>query len=204
MRSLFPKLLNAINLVSNLLYLENVMRLLKRVVHPAITEIDLTPDHPDSFTRIATRAIVIKNNRILLMYTQRYNDYSLPGGGVDEGEELIEGLKRELSEETGALDINNINEFGLYEEYRPHKSDKHYAEYSIMHMLSYCFTCDIADQLGDSKLEDYEINNGMKVCWVDIDDAINHNLNTIKNDKKQGLSIKRETYLMEQIKDVLL
>ena len=71
-------------------------------------------------------------------------------------------------------------------------------------MLSYCFTCEIADQFGDSKLEDYEINNGMKVRWLDIDDAINHNLNTIKNDKKQGLSIKRETYLMEQIKQVLL
>lgn len=81
------------------------MRLLKTVVHPSITEINLTPCHPNSFTRIATRAIVIKNNKILLMFTNRYNDYSLPGGGVDLGEELLDGFKRELSEETGLVTL---------------------------------------------------------------------------------------------------
>lgn len=39
--------------------------------------------------RIATRAIVLKGDQILLLYTRRYNDYSLPGGGVEEGETLL-------------------------------------------------------------------------------------------------------------------
>lgn len=180
------------------------MRLLKTVVHPSITEINLTPCHPNSFTRIATRAIVIKNNKILLMFTNRYNDYSLPGGGVDQGEELLDGFKRELIEETGACDIENVRSFGLYEEYRPHNSQKHFPECSIMHMLSYCFSCDISEQLGANKLEDYEINNGMQVRWLNIDEAIAHNTNTMKNDKNQGLSIQRETYLMREIKQQLM
>lgn len=184
--------------------LEIFMQLLKRVVHSSIKELTLTPDHPSSFTRLATRAIVIKKGKILLMFTERYNDYSLPGGGVDSDESLTEGLQRELSEETGATDITNIEPFGLYEEYRPHNSTKHYPDCSIMHMLSYCFTCDIAEQLGSNKLEDYEVSNGMQVCWVDIDEAIQHNLNTMQHDKKQGLSIQRETYLMQQIKRRLL
>jgi len=186
------------------LTIESRMHLLKRVVHASITEKNLTPEHPLCFTRIATRAIVIQENKILLMFTERYNDYSLPGGGVDESESLIEGFKRELSEETGAQDVANIKAFGLYEEYRPHCSDKHYPEYTIMHMLSYCYTCDISEQLGETQLEDYEVNNGMQVRWVDIDYAIKHNLTTIKNDKKQGLSIQRETYLLEKIKKSLL
>jgi ADP-ribose pyrophosphatase YjhB (NUDIX family) len=176
------------------------MHLLKRVIHHSIEEKNLTPDHPKSFTRIATRAIVIKKNKILLMFTERYNDYSLPGGGVDQGEALTDGLKRELSEETGALNINNINPFGLYEEYRPHNSQKHFPDCTIMHMLSYCYVCDIADQLGENKLEDYEVSNGMQVRWVSIDEAINHNNETMKNDNKQGLSIQRETYLLQTIK----
>jgi hypothetical protein len=73
-----------------------------------------------------------------------------------------------------------------------------------MHMLSYCFTCDIAEQLGSNRLEDYEVSNGMQVCWVYIEEAIQHNLNTMQHDKKQGLSIQRETYLMQQIKRRLL
>ncbi|TEW55163.1 NUDIX domain-containing protein [Psychromonas sp. RZ22] len=180
------------------------MHLLKRVIHPSITLDNLIPAHPQCFTRIATRAIVIKDNQILLMFTKRYNDYSLPGGGVDEGEKLIDGLKRELHEETGAHSIRNINAFGLYEEFRPHENKKHFSEYSIMHMLSYCFTCDIGDVLAENKLEDYEINNGMQVCWVNIDEAIKHNFKTINNDKKQGLSILRETYLMQEIKQRLM
>ena len=180
------------------------MQLLKRVVHDSITEINLTPCHPNSFTRIASRAIVVKEDKILLMFTERYNDYSLPGGGIDKGEDLIDGLKRELSEETGAQGIDNIVPFGLYEEYRPHRSNKHYSERTIMHMLSYCYTCDILDEFGAQKLEDYEINNGMQVRWMCIKEAIAHNINTMNNDEKQGLSIQRETFLMQQINDKLM
>jgi ADP-ribose pyrophosphatase YjhB (NUDIX family) len=180
------------------------MRLLKKVIHPRITVTSLSPEHPDSFTRIATRAIVIKDNLILLMFTQRYNDYSLPGGGVDEGEALVDGLIRELAEETGAHSISNVQPFGLYEEYRPHKSTKLFTDRTIMHMLSYCFTCDIDKNLGDNRLEEHEINNGMQVCWVNINDAITHNEKTMRNDKQQGLSIERETYLLKIIKRELI
>ena len=183
---------------------ETAMQLLKRVVHDAIKETNLTPEHPHCFTRVATRAIVIKEDKILLMFTERYNDYSLPGGGVDESESLIDGFKRELSEETGALEITNIKAFGLYEEYRPHNSEKHFPECTIMHMLSYCYTCDISEQLGETQLEDYEVSNGMQVRWVSIDEAIQHNVETIKNDKKQGLSIQRETYLLGVIQSSLM
>jgi len=44
------------------------MHLLKRVVHHAIEEQNLTPDHPKSFTRIATRAIVIKDKKIFITW----------------------------------------------------------------------------------------------------------------------------------------
>ena len=55
-----------------------------------------------------------------MLYTERYHDYTLPGGGIDEGEDDIEGLVRELEEETGAQNIRDIREFGLYEEHTAH------------------------------------------------------------------------------------
>lgn len=66
-------------------------------------------------------------------------------------------------------------------------------------MLSYCFTCSIDDELGETKLEDYEIKNGMKPVWINIFKAIKHNQDTIANSPKKGMSIERETFLLKRI-----
>lgn len=166
------------------------MRLLKSTVHPDITDLSAS-----TFTRKAARAIVIKEDKILLVYTQRYQDFSLPGGGIDENEDNLAGLKRELAEETGAQNPRNITEFGRYEEFRPWYKGKH----EIVHMISYCYHCQIDEQLLAPKLEDYEVKNGMSAHWVNLNEAINHNLNTIANSNKKGLSIMRETYLLQLI-----
>lgn len=168
------------------------MRLLKSTIHSDIKSLQ-----DSTFVRIAARAIVLKGDKILMLYTERYNDYTLPGGGVDQGEDIKQGLIRELQEETGAKNIRNIEEFGLYEEFRPWYKD----DYEIMHMKSFCFICDIDNQLGETQYEDYEIKNGMKAVWLNIYDAINHNLNTINNSDKKGMSIERETFLLKLIAD---
>lgn len=48
----------------------------------------------------------MKNGEILLIHRFKHGDeyWVVPGGGVEEGETLEEGLKREMREETG-LDI---------------------------------------------------------------------------------------------------
>ena len=161
---------------------------------------DLHSNTHHSFTRKATRAIVLNGEKILLLYTKRYHDYSLPGGGIDEGEDNIAGLIRELREETGAQNVTNIEAFGCYEEYRNwHKSD-----YDVVHMLSYCYTCDIDQELLAPTFEPHELQNGMQPLWLNIHDAINHNEEVIANSGKKGLSIERETYLLKRIVAELL
>ncbi|WP_022940051.1 NUDIX hydrolase [Psychromonas hadalis] len=171
------------------------MRLLRSTLHPEISSLEQS-----TFERLATRAIVLKGDEILLLYTARYDDYTLPGGGVDAGEDLIEGFKRELLEETGAKNIRNIKEFGLYEEFRPWYKDN----FDIMKMQSYCFSCEIDEQLGVTKFEDYEIKNGMKVVWLPIIDAIKHNEKTIRQSDKKGMSVERELFLLKLIEKELL
>ncbi|MFT4666793.1 MAG: ADP-ribose pyrophosphatase YjhB (NUDIX family) [Ulvibacter sp.] len=164
------------------------MQILKTHYHPEVK----TLENKSIFTRLATRSIAIQGNTILLLYTERYEDYSLPGGGLDLDEDKIEGMMRELSEETGAKDIENIKPFGVYEEYRPwYKPD-----YDIQHMISYCYTCDINKELGISKMESYETKNGMKAIWINIHEAINHNKKTMATSNKKGMSIERETFLL--------
>jgi len=171
------------------------MRLLKSTIHPDITDMSAK-----SFNRKATRAIVLNGDNILLLYTKRYHDYTLPGGGIDEGESNVEGLSRELKEETGAHNVQNIKEFGLYEEFRPWYKEG----FDIVHMQSYCFTCTIDDELLDPELESHELANGMHPVWLNIHQAIAHNEHTMATSEKKGLSIERETFLLKRIVDELL
>ncbi len=134
-----------------------------------------------------------------MLFTERYNDYSFPGGGLDDGEEKVEGMIRELKEETGAKNIQNIKEFGIYEEHRPWYKD----DFDIQHMISYCYTCTVDEELGQTSFEDYEIKNGMTPLWIPIEKAISHNLNTISKSKKKGMSVQRETFLLELVKKEL-
>lgn len=171
------------------------MQILRTYHHPDLS----TLEDKTVFTRLAARAIAIVGNEILLLYTERYEDYSLPGGGLDGDEDRIAGMIRELTEETGAVNIRNIEPFGAYEEYRPwHKPD-----YDVVHMISYCYTCDVNKELGASSLESYEIKNGMTARWVDIHEAIEHNQMTLATSEKKGLSIEREIFLLEKIAGTL-
>lgn len=167
------------------------MALLTTLVHPA-----LSSTQGVALRRQAARAIVLRDDHILLLFTERYNDFSLPGGGVDAGEDLAVGLVHELAEETGAQDIQVQEYLGYIEEYRPHWQP----EYDLMHMTSHLFTCAIAPTLASAKMESYEVANGMRPLWVPVHEAIAHNQAVMqRQEASMGLSIVRETYVLEKI-----
>jgi ADP-ribose pyrophosphatase YjhB (NUDIX family) len=177
------------------------MKLLKTAFHPDVTPDDLLPSSALScILRHAARGIVLRGEQILLLYTERYDDYSLPGGGIDEGEDEVTGLTRELKEETGAQGVRNVKPFGRYDEYRPWRK----ADADIIHMISHCYVCDIDAQLGETAYETYEVKNGMRPLWLNIHEAIAHNEGVMANSDKKGLSIERETFLLKLIADELV
>jgi len=177
------------------------MRLVKTTFHPDLSPVDVSPTSELMLiVRHAARGIVVKGENILLLYTQRYHDYSLPGGGIDEGEGEIAGLIRELKEETGAQGVRNVKAFARYDEYRPwYKSDA-----DIIHMISHCFVCEIDEALVETAFESHEVSNGMTPQWMNIYVAIAHNEAVIANSDKKGLSIERETFMLRMIAEELV
>ncbi|SON53216.1 NUDIX hydrolase [Vibrio tapetis] len=167
------------------------MRHLRITTHPDIGHLD----NKVIVQRKAARAIVLDGDNILLLYTERYHDYSIPGGGLDQDEDVIAGMVRELQEETGAQNIHSIAPYGIYEEFRPWYKDNA----DVMHMVSYCYTCKTDKQMGETNYEDYEIKNGMKAIWINIHEAIAHNEKTMAESPKKGMSIERETFLLHLV-----
>ena len=72
----------------------------------------------DKAPRLTARAIV--RNQVGLyavMYSDKFKLHSLPGGGVEEGEDVLTALCREVNEETGCV-CDEIKELGIVEENR--------------------------------------------------------------------------------------
>ncbi len=71
--------------------------------------------------RISSRAIIIENGKLLVFFRRKVRDgkvneyYSLPGGGLEEGESLYENVKREVNEEMN-IDIDILGYLGKSED----------------------------------------------------------------------------------------
>lgn len=171
------------------------MRVIADLRHPAV------PKSPQRvLNRRAARGIVLRDGRLLLLYTERYNDFSLPGGGVDAHEELETALARELEEETGARNVRVLDAFGRVDELRPHW----HPEYPFMAMKSFIYRCEIDAALGEARMESYERDAGMRVAWTGVEEAIAHNHAVMaRGEASMGLSIQRETLVFERIRDEL-
>ncbi|MDN5305308.1 MAG: hypothetical protein PWP46_2195, partial [Fusobacteriaceae bacterium] len=61
--------------------------------------------------RKAIRAIIYKDNKLLLIHSEINGDYKFPGGGMEINETEIDTLKREVLEESG-YNITNYEKFG--------------------------------------------------------------------------------------------
>jgi len=172
------------------------MQLITELIHPELKSIQ-----GRVFRRHAARGIVLRNEQILLLFTERYNDFSFPGGGLDADEDIIVGLTRELEEETGASDIRIIQNVGYIEEYRPYWKP----QYDLMHMTSHFYQCEVAAQLQPVRMERHEIANGMRPVWIDLHEAIAHNQAVMqRQETSMGQSIQRETFMLRKVASELL
>lgn len=59
-------------------------------------------EYPDAFYRVSVKAVIRDERGYVLCVTETERDmWELPGGGLDHGESVHDGLRRELSEEIG-------------------------------------------------------------------------------------------------------
>lgn len=136
----------------------------------AITESDFGREpHSEKWQayriREAARAILLDNNaRIALMHVASDNYYKLPGGGIDEGEDVTTALSRELLEEVGASAVEVISEVGQVDEYRD--------EYEA-NGRHYCFVAKLTGPIVEPARTEKELAEGYETVWAsNVDEAI--------------------------------
>lgn len=113
--------------------------------------------------RKAARALVFQENKIAILNAVKLYLHKLPGGGIEEAESIIEGLSREILEETGCK-VGNITDLGITLEFR---------DTIEMLQISYVFTCNVLDIEGAPNFTAKEQNEGFQLEFLSVPDAIN-------------------------------
>lgn len=82
-------------------------------------------------TIVSSRAIIRKDNKVLLSYLSKLDVYTTPGGRVETNETLENAVKREVLEETGYVVTVNKKLYETYEYYEDTLFICHYFDCSI-------------------------------------------------------------------------
>lgn len=113
--------------------------------------------------RYGARGIIInKDNKIAILNKQFKNEFKLVGGGIKENEDPKLAFQREVLEEAGC-NIEIINEIGTIEEIKSHDNFK---------QTSYLFVGKVIGEIGIPSFTQKEIDEGARILWLDIDDAM--------------------------------
>ncbi len=113
--------------------------------------------------RKAVRAVLFNDEeQVAFQYVSKFNYHKLPGGGINEKEDLEKDLKREIKEEVGCRSKIG-KEIGAIIEYRN--------EIDLI-QISYCYFAKSVGKVGKTSYEKREIDAGHKPLWASINKAI--------------------------------
>ena len=126
-------------------------------------EIDTKDYDPNGtrYERPSARGIIVRDGKIAMVYSRRYDYYKLPGGGIEAGETPREAVVREVREETGLAVIpESIREYGWV-----HRIQKGENE-DVFVQDNYYFLCEAGEEQGDVRLEADEVEEDFVPVFV--------------------------------------
>lgn len=142
--------------------------------------------------RPSVRSIIIKNNKLAMIHSLKYDYYKFPGGGIEPNESKIDTLIRETKEEAGLrIKLESIKEFGYV--HRIQKGD--YEDVFIQD--NYYYFVDVYDEVSEQLLDDYEADECFTLEYIDPNVAVEHNsLSEYKKIDKIMLEINTKIVLL--------
>ena len=141
-------------------------------------------------TRFGSRAVVVRDGKILLSHEVNSGWYLIPGGGQEAGETPEACCVREVEEETGLI-VRPISCFLILNEY-----------YEDMRYVSAYFACEPVGR-GQMRLTPAEIRRGARPEWLGLDEAVEifsrHRDYADTSEEKRGSYLREYTALTEYL-----
>ena len=151
----------------------------------------------DAYIRPSSRCITIRDDKIAMVHSIKYNYYKFPGGGIEENETNEEAMIRETAEEAGLIVVpESVKEFGYV--HRIQKLHNGRADHLIQE--NYYYICDVEPDRIKQTLDDYEADERFTLEWVEPDKAIDVNRTADHGPKDQNM-LEREARVLEILRE---
>ncbi len=162
-------------------------------------EISNTNEKPNGniLIRPSARSIIIKDHKIAMVHSIKYNYYKFPGGGLEQNETMEEALIRETMEEAGLIiEKNTIQEYGYVHRVEKCRNTK----YAFLVQDNYYYLCKVSDEKAMQKLDAYESEEQFTLEYINPIKAIEINMNC-EHGPKSVLMIQREAKVLQLLID---
>ncbi len=161
----------------------------------ALFEIDTKDYDPKgpAFVRPSVRGIILRDGKVAMVHSLKYDYYKFPGGGIEAGETRPQALIREVLEESGLqVRPESIREYGLV--HRVQKSDQ--PGIAMFVQDNYYYLCDVQPEVQSQHLDDYEAEEHFTLEFVAPEIAIQTNRLPDHGPKDQNM-LEREAKVLE-------
>lgn len=146
-----------------------------------------------SFVRNSARAIVIRNGKVAMIHSLKYDFYKFPGGGIEEGEDPVDAMIRETREEAGLVIIpRSIQEYGCVHRIQKSTSD----ETEIFIQDNYYYLCQAEEKTVAQQLDSYEAMEHYTLEYVDPEAVIEKNRH-VEHTPYNRMMLEREALVLE-------
>ncbi len=148
-----------------------------------------------TFTRNSARSIIIRNGKIAMIHSLKYDYFKFPGGGIENGENPVEAMIRETQEEAGLIVIpETVREYGYV--HRIQRSVQDPAECFVQD--NFYYLCDAMEQPAAQNLDDYEAKEAYQLEFTEPLRAIETN-RAVKESPHSQMMLEREARILEML-----
>lgn len=153
-----------------------------------------SPCDDSKITRQAARAVIFRGHQLLMVKLTKTEEYKFPGGGVEDNENILDALRREVMEEAGVTVKEIKSCLGYIDQIYPDL----YSADTTFYMRSVYYLVDIDETVGKTQLSSSEKALGFVPEWVDLTQAIN--LNRMRHTRGSAHHwTERELYMLEYL-----
>lgn len=146
-----------------------------------------------TYVRNSARSIIIKDRKIAMVHSLKYDYYKFPGGGVEASENPVDAVIRETREETGLIVVpETVKEYGYVHRIQRSTSD----DLECFVQDNYYYLCSVEDTIATQQLDDYELDEKFTLEYVYPEKAIQANRNRNHGPKDQTM-LEREARVLE-------